>query len=121
MMTKGEGSTTLKLSTTKSSTTTKNPFTTTTTTTTERSSTITTVESGSITTEPGFANFGSMGIALATLGVFAPTRKRAITKIAPRALIAGNMVSLMTASIAGLLYDARHATVPILDLNSTVV
>ncbi|CAF4137273.1 unnamed protein product, partial [Adineta steineri] len=52
MMTKGEGSTTLKLSTTKSSTTTKNPFTTTTTTTTERSSTITTVESGSITTEP---------------------------------------------------------------------
>ncbi|CAF1253529.1 unnamed protein product [Adineta steineri] len=69
----------------------------------------------------GFANFGSMGIALATLGVFAPTRKRAITKIAPRALIAGNMVSLMTASIAGLLYDARHATVPILNLNSTVV
>ncbi|CAF1426114.1 unnamed protein product [Adineta steineri] len=69
----------------------------------------------------GFANFGSMGIALTTLGVFAPTRKRAITKIAPRALIAGNMVSLMTASIAGLLYDARHATVPILNLNSTVV
>ncbi|CAF1350288.1 unnamed protein product [Adineta steineri] len=51
MMTTGEGATTLMLATTKSSTTTKNPFTTT-TTTTERSSTITTVESGSITTEP---------------------------------------------------------------------
>jgi CNT family concentrative nucleoside transporter len=50
----------------------------------------------------GFANFGSMGVALATLGVFAPTRKRALIKIAPRALIGGNMVSLMTASIAGI-------------------
>ncbi|CAF2540475.1 unnamed protein product [Rotaria sp. Silwood2] len=87
----------------------------------------------------GFSNFGSMGIALATLGVFAPTRKRALTKIAPRALIAGSMVSLMTASIAGinieniysyyfmrllflgLLYDARHVTVPRLNSNSTSV
>jgi nucleoside permease NupC len=43
-----------------------------------------------------------MGVSLATLGVFAPTRKRALTKIAPRALIAANMVSLMTASIAGI-------------------
>jgi len=43
-----------------------------------------------------------MGISLATLGVFAPTRKRALTNIAPRALIAANMVSLMTASIAGI-------------------
>ncbi|CAF4029869.1 unnamed protein product, partial [Rotaria sp. Silwood2] len=50
----------------------------------------------------GFANFGSMGIALAALSVFAPTRKRALMEIAPRALIGGNMVSLMTASIAGI-------------------
>ena len=49
----------------------------------------------------GFANFGSMGVALAAMGVFAPTRKRALVEIAPRALIAANMVSLMTASIAG--------------------
>ncbi|CAF1038258.1 unnamed protein product [Rotaria sp. Silwood1] len=69
----------------------------------------------------GFSNFGSMGIALATLGVFAPTRKRTLTKIVPRALIASIMVSLMTASIAGLLYDARRVTVPILNLNSTHV
>ena len=54
----------------------------------------------------GFANFGSMGIALATLGVFAPTRRRVLTKIALRALIGGNMVSLMTASIAGM--EKRH-------------
>lgn len=44
-----------------------------------------------------------MGISLAALGVFAPSRKRALVQIAPRALIAGNMVSLMTASIAGIL------------------
>ncbi|CAF1231477.1 unnamed protein product [Rotaria sp. Silwood1] len=69
----------------------------------------------------GFSNFGSMGIALATLGVFAPTRKRALTKIAPRALIAGSMVSLMTASIAGLLYDPQHVTVPRINSNSTSV
>ena len=42
-----------------------------------------------------------MGIALATLGVFAPDRKRELIQIAPRALIGANMVSLMTASIAG--------------------
>ncbi|CAF2950407.1 unnamed protein product [Rotaria sp. Silwood2] len=69
----------------------------------------------------GFSNFGSMGIALAALGAFAPARKRSLTKIAPRALIASIMVSLMTASIAGLLYDARHVTVPVLNLNFTHV
>ncbi|CAF2016171.1 unnamed protein product [Rotaria magnacalcarata] len=68
----------------------------------------------------GFANFGSMGIALATLGVFAPQRKRALIKIAPRALIGGNMVSLMTASIAGLLYDPQN-NVPAQNLNSTLI
>ncbi|CAF1009470.1 unnamed protein product [Adineta steineri] len=67
----------------------------------------------------GFANFGAMGIALATLGVFAPERKRALVKIAPRALIGGNMVSLMTASIAGLLYNPSTAILPILELNTT--
>ncbi|UJR10076.1 hypothetical protein I4U23_014298 [Adineta vaga] len=69
----------------------------------------------------GFANFGSMGVALATLGVFAPTRKRALVNIAPRALIAANMVSLMTASIAGLLYDTPHTTISVSNINTTTV
>lgn len=43
-----------------------------------------------------------MGIALAAMTVFAPERKRTLVRIAPRALIAANMVSLMTASIAGI-------------------
>jgi nucleoside permease NupC len=49
----------------------------------------------------GFANLGSLGVGSAILGAFAPTRKRALTIIAPRALVAASMVSLMTASIAG--------------------
>jgi len=61
-----------------------------------------------------------MGIGLATLGVFAPSRKRVLTQIAPRALIGGNMVSLMTASIAGLLYDARKLPISHSHLNSTL-
>ncbi|CAF1414845.1 unnamed protein product [Adineta ricciae] len=68
----------------------------------------------------GFANFGSMGIALATLGVFAPQRRRALIKIAPRALIGGNMVSLMTASIAGLLYEPRAVVESVEKLNTTL-
>ena len=50
----------------------------------------------------GVANFDSMGVTLATLGVFAPARKLVLTKITPRTLIAGNMVPLMIASIAGI-------------------
>ena len=77
-----------------------------------------------------------MGIALATMGVFAPTRKRTLVKIAPRALIAANMASLMTASIAGitesiistssnpyfsgLLYEAHGIPVPMINPNSTL-
>ncbi len=81
-----------------------------------------------------------MGIALATLGVFAPARKRILVQIAPRALIGGNMVSLMTASIAGidikmrvnflvftsffflgLLYETPITTVSSLHMNSTLI
>ncbi|CAF1417320.1 unnamed protein product [Adineta ricciae] len=68
----------------------------------------------------GFANFGAMGIALATLGVFAPQRRRALIKIAPRALIGGNMVSFMTASIAGLLYEPRAVVESVEKLNTTL-
>ena len=78
-----------------------------------------------------------MGVGLATLGGFAPTQKRALTKIAPRALIGGSMVSLMTASIAGLdikiildvfiflslglLYDVPNIEMRTSNWNSTLV
>lgn len=44
-----------------------------------------------------------MGIMIGALGALAPDKKPAITKVAFRALVAGSIVSLITASIAGLL------------------
>jgi len=37
----------------------------------------------------GFSNFGSIGIALGTIGGMAPARKPLLAKIALRAMIAG--------------------------------
>lgn len=44
-----------------------------------------------------------MGIMIGALGALAPNRRHDITKVAFRALVAGCIVSLITASIAGLL------------------
>lgn len=52
----------------------------------------------------GFSNIGSIGIMLGALGGMAPTRKKDITKVLVRAMIAGNVACFMTACIAGLLY-----------------
>ena len=49
----------------------------------------------------GFSNIGSIGIMLGALGAMAPSRKRDITKIVVRAMIAGNVACFMTACIAG--------------------
>lgn len=52
----------------------------------------------------GFANFGTIGIEIATLSVFAPTRAKVFIKYASRAMLAGNLSSFMNACIAGLLF-----------------
>ena len=49
----------------------------------------------------GFSNITSIGIMLGALGAMAPARKRDITKIVVRAMIAGNVACFMTACIAG--------------------
>ncbi|XP_012495467.1 PREDICTED: solute carrier family 28 member 3 [Propithecus coquereli] len=51
----------------------------------------------------GFANIGSLGIAIGGLTSIAPSRKRDITSGAVRALIAGTIACFMTACIAGIL------------------
>ncbi len=51
----------------------------------------------------GFANFGSIGIQIGGIGALAPNRRSDLTKIAFRAMIAGALVSCLTATIAGLL------------------
>lgn len=51
----------------------------------------------------GFANFGSIGIQIGGIGGLAPSRKADLARFGIKALIAGSMVTFMTASIAGIL------------------
>lgn len=51
----------------------------------------------------GFANVSSMGILLGGLGSLAPNRRTDIAKLGVRAVIAGMLASLLSASIAGML------------------
>ncbi|MEI5906349.1 NupC/NupG family nucleoside CNT transporter [Bacillus spongiae] len=51
----------------------------------------------------GFANISSMGILLGGLGSLAPDRRPDIAKLGVRAVAAGMLASLLSASIAGML------------------
>lgn len=52
----------------------------------------------------GFANFGSIGIQLGGIGGIAPKRRHDLARLGLRAMFGGLLASLMTASVAGLLY-----------------
>ncbi|MCT8139294.1 NupC/NupG family nucleoside CNT transporter [Anaerobacillus sp. CMMVII] len=52
----------------------------------------------------GFANVSSMGILLGGLGNLAPNRRADIAKLGVKAVIAGMLASLLSASIAGMLF-----------------
>jgi CNT family concentrative nucleoside transporter len=52
----------------------------------------------------GFANFGSIGIQLGGIGGIAPGRRHDLARLGLRAMFGGMLASLMTASVAGLLY-----------------
>ncbi|NWI52521.1 S28A1 protein, partial [Calyptomena viridis] len=52
----------------------------------------------------GFANFGSIGIVLGSLGSIAPHRKGEFASIVLRALLTGILVTMLNACLAGLLY-----------------
>ena len=53
----------------------------------------------------GFANFSSIGIQIGGIGGLAPTRKSDLARLGFRALLAGSLVSFMTAAIAGLIFE----------------
>jgi CNT family concentrative nucleoside transporter len=53
----------------------------------------------------GFANFSSIGIQIGGIGGLAPSRKSDLARLGLRALLAGSLVSFMTASIAGVLFE----------------
>ena len=51
----------------------------------------------------GFANFGSIAIQIGGIGGIAPKRRGDLAKIGLRAMIAGTIACLMTATVAGML------------------
>ena len=50
----------------------------------------------------GFANFGGLGIMLGGLGALVPSRRRDVLELGMKSLIAGNITTLMTGAVAGL-------------------
>jgi CNT family concentrative nucleoside transporter len=53
----------------------------------------------------GFANFASIGIQIGGIGAMAPTRRSDLARLGGRALFVGFLVTLINASIAGLLLE----------------
>ena len=51
----------------------------------------------------GFANFGSVAIAIGGIGSLVPSRRSVFARYALRAMIGGSLATFMTATIAGLL------------------
>lgn len=52
----------------------------------------------------GFANFSSIAIQIGGIGGLAPSRKSDLAKFGIKAVLAGSLANLMTATIAGMLY-----------------
>jgi concentrative nucleoside transporter, CNT family len=52
----------------------------------------------------GFANLSSIGIQIGGIGALAPNRTGDLARLGVRAMLAGTMANLMSASIAGMLY-----------------
>jgi CNT family concentrative nucleoside transporter len=50
----------------------------------------------------GFANFSSIGIQIGGIGALAPEQRSQLAKFGIRAMLAGTMANLMSASIVGL-------------------
>jgi CNT family concentrative nucleoside transporter len=51
----------------------------------------------------GFANLSSIGIQLGGIGALAPNKRGELSRLGIRAMLAGTMANLMSASIAGML------------------
>jgi CNT family concentrative nucleoside transporter len=51
----------------------------------------------------GFANFASIGIQIGGIGILAPGQRKNLSELGVKAMVAGSIVSLMSATIAGAL------------------
>lgn len=54
----------------------------------------------------GFANFSSIGMQIGGLGALAPNRRHDLAKLGFKAMIAGTLANLMSASIVGILLQS---------------
>ncbi len=52
----------------------------------------------------GFANIGSLGIVIGGLSSLVPSRRSDIIQLAPKAMIAGTLTTMMTGAVIGLIY-----------------
>ena len=50
----------------------------------------------------GFANLGSLGILLGGLAILVPERREEVLEIAPRSIVSGTLVTLISAALVGL-------------------
>jgi CNT family concentrative nucleoside transporter len=50
----------------------------------------------------GFANFSSIGIQIGGIGALAPEQRGQLARLGIRAMLAGTMANLMSASIVGM-------------------
>jgi CNT family concentrative nucleoside transporter len=57
----------------------------------------------------GFANFASVGIQLGGIGAMAPGRRADLARLGMKALFIGFLATLLNASVAGLLMEAKSA------------
>jgi CNT family concentrative nucleoside transporter len=51
----------------------------------------------------GFANLSSIGIQIGGIGALAPNKKSDLARLGIRAMLAGTMANLMSASIVGIM------------------
>jgi CNT family concentrative nucleoside transporter len=51
----------------------------------------------------GFANFASIGIQIGGIGIIAPSKSKMLTELGLRAMIGGTLVSLLSATFAGMI------------------
>jgi len=51
----------------------------------------------------GFANFASIGIQIGGIGIIAPSKRKMLTELGLRAMIGGTLVSLLSATLAGMI------------------
>ena len=52
----------------------------------------------------GFANFASIGIQIGGIGSLAPTKRKLLSELGLKALLAGTLASLLSATIVGMLF-----------------